>query len=559
MARRRSHPNRRRSAAKPLYFASTVGLVASGAAMVPAARAANLLTNAGFEAGTTTTAPPWSFYGGESNAKRESFEAHSGFFGFWEQTFDPLGGTRQVINNISAGTPYTLTDWQWFETNYPTSTVTDLKLTWNDPAATVNTLNIDGTTVTTGVWTQFTLNATAPAGATSVTVSFDWTNGVNTGLNGQSVFVDDADLEGAGIPPTTATWVINGSGDWNVPGNWSTGTVPTGAGAEADLLGIISANHNVYSDVPITVGTIVFGNTNTYVIDGAGSMTLQASTGAAQVTLQAQVSPNTQKINLPLTIASNTVLNVPSTCTLKISDPVTINSGMSLTQNGAGTVSYESTITVLGGGSIAFSSPSHAASLSLGSTGTASTASIAMHAMGSGPTILQLDALSFTNGASTNSTLDLSNNELIVNASTATVRGYITGKNLITSVSNDALGYVNLGNGQTEVRATLLGDSDLNGIVNVADLANLAGNFGKTSGQEWLQGDFDYNGTVNVADLADLAGNFGQSAINFDASASPASAVSAASTVPEPAGLAIACIGAATALLRRRRDPHRRE
>jgi hypothetical protein len=520
--------------------------------MVPAARAANLLTNASFEAGTTTTAPPWSFYGGESNAKRENFQAHSGFFGFWEQTFDPLGGTRQVINNITAGTPYTLTDWQWFETNYPTSTVTDLRLTWNDPAATVNQLNIDGTTVTTGTWNQFTLNATAPAGATSVTVSFDWTNGVNTGLNGQSVFVDDADLEGAGIPPTTATWVINGSGDWNVDGNWSTGTHPNGVGVEADLLNVITANHNVYSDVPITVGTIVFGNTNTYVIDGAGSLTLQTSTGAAQVTLQAQASPNTQKINLPLTIASNTVLNVPATCTLKISDPVTINSGMSLTQNGAGTVSYESTITVLGGGSIAFSSPSHAASLSLiSSAGSPSTSSIAIHANGSGPTILQLDALSFTNAGATKSTLNVNNNELIVNASTSTVRGYITGGNLFTNFSNDALGYKNLGNGQTEVRATLLGDTDLSGNVNVADLANLAANFGKPSGQEWLQGDFDYNGNVNVADLADLAGNFGQSATNFDASAaSPA----AASSVPEPAALATACITVGAALLRRRRD-----
>ena len=65
---RRRDLNRPRSAGKQLYVASTIGLVASGAVMLPAARAANLLTNAGFEAGTTTTAPPWSFYGGESNA-----------------------------------------------------------------------------------------------------------------------------------------------------------------------------------------------------------------------------------------------------------------------------------------------------------------------------------------------------------------------------------------------------------------------------------------------------------------------------------------------------------
>jgi hypothetical protein len=46
--------------------------------------------------------------------------------------------------------------------------------------------------------------------------------------------------------------------------------------------------------------------------------------------------------------------------------------------------------------------------------------------------------------------------------------------------------------------------------VNVADLADLAGNFGQTAGMTLIKGDFDYNGNVNVADLADLAGNFGK-------------------------------------------------
>jgi hypothetical protein len=72
------------------------------------------------------------------------------------------------------------------------------------------------------------------------------------------------------------------------------------------------------------------------------------------------------------------------------------------------------------------------------------------------------------------------------------------------------LGYRDVGGGNAEVRNTLLGDQDLSGTVNVADLANLAGNFGQNSGQVWINGDFDYNGNVNVSDLADLAGNFGK-------------------------------------------------
>jgi hypothetical protein len=113
------------------------------------------------------------------------------------------------------------------------------------------------------------------------------------------------------------------------------------------------------------------------------------------------------------------------------------------------------------------------------------------------------------------------------------------------------------------MRATLLGDSDLDGQVNVADLANLAGNFGATSGQFWLNGDFDYNGNVNVADLADLAGNFGASLTSLgfngaDASASPAAvAAPAVSAVPEPTMLGLFGVAAASLLGRRRRRQSR--
>jgi RHS repeat-associated protein len=67
--------------------------------------------------------------------------------------------------------------------------------------------------------------------------------------------------------------------------------------------------------------------------------------------------------------------------------------------------------------------------------------------------------------------------------------------------------------GALVARYTLFGDTNLDGIVNINDLANLAGNYGMTAGGTWLRGDFDYNGTINVADLADLSGNFGQYAL----------------------------------------------
>jgi hypothetical protein len=137
------------------------------------------------------------------------------------------------------------------------------------------------------------------------------------------------------------------------------------------------------------------------------------------------------------------------------------------------------------------------------------------------------------------------------------IRGGIATGSLTTSSSDGALGTLLLPNGQIKVRFTLDGDADLSGNVNVADLANLAGNFGKTSGQFWIDGDFDDNGNVNVADLADLAGSFGkdlssaglgESAVAFSAAALPGAAA-----VPEPASVALLASLIASALTARRR------
>jgi hypothetical protein len=66
----------------------------------------------------------------------------------------------------------------------------------------------------------------------------------------------------------------------------------------------------------------------------------------------------------------------------------------------------------------------------------------------------------------------------------------------------------------------------------VADLGNLATNFGKTAGATWVNGDFDFdcNGNFNVADLGDLATNFGRS-LGFTSGDAIATALAAPSVV----------------------------
>jgi hypothetical protein len=148
--------------------------------------------------------------------------------------------------------------------------------------------------------------------------------------------------------------------------------------------------------------------------------------------------------------------------------------------------------------------------------------------------------------------LDLTNNELVAPGTQTDAQALVgngTNGRVITSTAGLALGYKDAGGGNYEIRATLLGDTDLDGRVNVADLANLAGNFGKTSGQFWIGGDFDYNGNVNVADLADLAGNFGKTLPGGGGGAGAAAAASlpagaGATAVPEPTTIGLLGVSA---------------
>jgi autotransporter-associated beta strand protein len=173
------------------------------------------------------------------------------------------------------------------------------------------------------------------------------------------------------------------------------------------------------------------------------------------------------------------------------------------------------------------------------------------------PAVLEPASL---NLVSQSSRLNLTNNELIVgNSSLSAVRTALANGQIFSSSSGGVLGYADLGNENIEVRFTLLGDTNLDGSVNVADLANLAGNFGKTGGATWIQGDFDNDGNVNVADLADLAGNFGQTLVTGSAATdavatSQAAAVTGTATaVPEP-GRGFTITGAAAILLLTRRQ-----
>jgi hypothetical protein len=191
-----------------------------------------------------------------------------------------------------------------------------------------------------------------------------------------------------------------------------------------------------------------------------------------------------------------------------------------------------------------------------------------------------LSSLSLFNGNGNNSTLDITNNHFILNYGSnpdpiSSIQAYLhagfnngqwNGASGITSSyvathTGYGIGYADsadpgnpasLASGTLEVAFTLLGDVNLDHVVNGIDFGVVAANFNK-SASRWDQGDFDYNNVVNGVDFGALAANFnkGASAANTEALDAFAAANGLLADVPEPtAGSTLLLAGVAALSLR---------
>ena len=473
-----------------------------------------------------------------------------------------------ILGNLTQGDDYLLQFWVSDPRNSVTQTRIETLSSSTGGDANVPTLDYEAPGSTDGQWVTGTFVADS-----SLTETLDLAASNSNSSSGDSGspqvnLFQLRDITNV-VPPQ---WITNASGDWNNPNNWST-VIPNGVGAEADFFGTITSNHTVYTDQPITLGTIDFNNANTYVLTGSSTLKLQTSSGNAQVIVQ----NGTQELNLPTTVASNTVFNVSSGASLIVANPLTIDSGVSLTQTGSGTVTYQSIINVQSNASIAFANSTHAHELNLAS---GSTATVAGHS-------LEVDSLSNLG------TLNVENNQVIINygsgadpisAVAAQLKsGYAhgawtgTGINSSSAAANNAtpgnllygLGYADaadagnpagLASGTIEIKYTLLGDANLSGVVDGTDFGIVAANFNKgVTG--WDQGDFNYDNTVDGTDFGDLAANFnkgasgasvGGSALTDPALVAFAEAHGLMADVPEPTSIAGIALGAGLLLGRRR-------
>jgi autotransporter-associated beta strand protein len=398
------------------------------------------------------------------------------------------------------------------------------------------------------------------------------------------------------VPPA---WNNTAGGDWNTSANWTTfdsGLSPNTQGLEADFLGGITSNQTVSTSTTVNIGTILLSNT-------AASYTL-AATASGNITMNMPgVEPavindqaGTHFISAPLILASSTNITVANSGdALHLSGQITGARG--LTINGSGTVSLESAnnyggATTVTSGTLLVNTSGALPSTTNLTIGSSTTTALVQ--LGTNTGIQTISGLTINSG----SALDVTNNHIIIDYAAGTqtdadaqirqylINGYAggtwTGGGINSSAAalpaNNAsytLGYADgadtivygVSTGEIEVKYTIQGDANLDGVVNGEDFTILASNLGKQV-NAWDRGDFNYDGVVGGDDFTALVSHLGMQANGADLSlpASDLAAIDAfaaanglMANVPEPTSAALLLAGGICLAARRRFAKNRQE
>ncbi|MEX2139344.1 MAG: PEP-CTERM sorting domain-containing protein [Pirellulales bacterium] len=357
-------------------------------------------------------------------------------------------------------------------------------------------------------------------------------------------------------------WKIDSNGNWSAAANW-TGGIPNGTFAQAKFGSVITAPRVVTVNTPVTVARIDFDNTKAYTIGGSNPLTLETTTGDAEI----NVVSGSHTIGAPLTLADNTVVNVaPAASNLSITAMAT--SGVNVTKAGAGTLTVNNL---------------RAAGLAVNE----GTVAVAANGTNAGTSVV--GALSIAGGATPTAKFDLVNNAAAIDytgtSPVATVRQQIlagrgsaglsatwTGLGITSSAAaaepqSRSVGYAEnsalpLGpyttfRGQPVDDTSVLmaytrtGDANLDGVVNDDDVTIVGATYAPGVPQpHWALGDFDYNGFVDDDDVTLLGVFYNPGALPL---AAPVAATAGTAPVPEPASWLLIALGGLTAGLFGRR------
>ena len=382
-------------------------------------------------------------------------------------------------------------------------------------------------------------------------------------------------FRGVALAPTSSqsiassTWNSYTGGSWNTPGNWL-GGIPDAAGASATFATSSNAQQFITLDTPQTVGTITFASPGSYILQGAGPLTLANGSSPANLT----VSSGSHQITAPISGSSSvTVITAQDSASSLPSLTLSPNLSLagSLVKTGVGTLAFANS----NAGIIRLNIPNL--------TITAGTVVINSGSSSVNRTLLRVDTLALAGK------LDLGSNDLLLsNSSLSNITAFVlaarqngAGGISSTAANSDSTHATTLGVIQNSadgsssgtalyaafdnapanasnvlVKFTYYGDTNLDGQIDGSDYSRLDnGNLNALTG--WFNGDFNYDGVIDGSDytLIDNAFN-SQTASLADHIAGSVNAIasigSATSQVPEPANAAIPALAAISLLVRRR-------
>jgi autotransporter-associated beta strand protein len=412
---------------------------------------------------------------------------------------------------------------------------------------------------------------------TSTNVGTIFNLGANNLIYANGLYGDGAINIGAGTTLMAAQYggfefdgILTGSGALSLGSNAGGPGTSLFTGASTGFSGPITVAWT--NTLQVGAGTVL-GNassTNTLTLDSGSLQAIGNVTLPQNVTIE-----DTQQI------ANNNTTIDTQTNTLTLSGH--ISGGNSLQKIGTGELVLDASNSYTGGTNVTAGTLVVGVSGALPSNGALAISGGSLVQLGTGSGTETLSSLSIDS----TSELDITNNHMYITYSGtdpfSTIAGYIksgynggawNGPGIISSAAQTltnglkyGIGYADgadgkvsgLSSGQIEVKYTLLGDANLDGIVNAADFTILAANFNQPV-TSWDQGDFNYDGLVNAADFTDLAANFNQSDSGADVSAGDVAALDAfaaayglsiPASVPEPASMGL-MIAAGVGLLSRR-------
>jgi hypothetical protein len=383
------------------------------------------------------------------------------------------------------------------------------------------------------------------------------------------------------------TWNIDGAGDWGNASSWTTSAFPDAPGATAWLLTKLSAPNapaTISLDADRTVGTLVLRNPNRYtVVPGTGGSLRMDNGGGGSVI---HVIQGSHVVAAPVAFIDGGVIDVSAGASLQATGGLSLAPGRTLTKRGTGLASL--------GGSVELDAASildvvegvlsfdriQNGTLRIGAYGLAS---LDLDGIAMGASVV--DRLQLAGAADAwQATLDLNRGRLVVRTDGASAQAVLaelidqvacardgaagswTGKGITSSAARadvagltgigvflnstrggGAVAYSEFGGVPVDansilMRATWLGDANLDGIVDADDYFLIDRGF-RTQEGGWYNGDFNYDGVVNALDYVLIDRSFlGQS---------PA-VVPRAASVPEPSAVGIGAVGLLL-LCRRRR------